>query len=57
MSWIDVLANLDLVVLDLHETYGADWFDPNLDRPWPWWREHIWGLLSTDSRLARKLLT
>lgn len=43
--------------LDLHEVYGADWSDPSLERPWPWWRDRIFGLLGTDSRLFRRLVS
>lgn len=55
VSWRDVLGHWRLVVLDLHETFGADWSDPGLERPWPWWRARIWALLGTSSRLARAL--
>lgn len=50
-----MLGHWRLVVLDLHETFGADWSDPGLERPWPWWRARIWALLGTSSRLARAL--
>lgn len=46
MGWRDIIARWDDVVLDLHEVFGADWDDPTLDRPWPWWRDRIMGLLT-----------
>jgi hypothetical protein len=52
----DVLEHWSLVLVDLHETFGADFDDPATDRAWPWWRDRIWGLLSTDSRLHRALI-
>lgn len=50
------MSHWQLVEVDLHQTYAADWHDPTLERPWPWWRDRILGLLSTESRLARALL-
>jgi len=35
---------------------GYDLHDPALVRPWPWWRDRIWALLSTESRLRRALM-
>lgn len=55
VGWDDILAHWDLVLVDLHDVFGADWDDPRLVRSWPWWRDRIIGLLSTDSRLARTL--
>jgi len=52
---VDVLDHWPLVVLDLHELYGADIDDVTLVRPWPWWRDRIWGLLGADTRLRRAL--
>lgn len=58
MGWRDILEQWPHVEADLHQTYGADWDDPALDgRPWPWWRERILGLLTTESRLSRVLLS
>lgn len=58
MGWADILPHWRLVVVDLHQVYGADWHDPALEgRRWPWWRERIWGLLTTDSRLNRALFS
>lgn len=55
VGWRDILLEWDTVLVDLHTVYGADWDDPGLVRSWPWWRDRIIGLLSTDSRLARRL--
>ncbi|GEL47402.1 hypothetical protein CHO01_25180 [Cellulomonas hominis] len=43
-----------LVDVDLSDA-GYDLHDPGLVRPWPWWRERIWALLSADTRLRRAL--
>ncbi|OJX98675.1 MAG: hypothetical protein BGO96_04670 [Micrococcales bacterium 73-15] len=55
IGWGDILQHWSLVELDLHEVYGADLHDPALDRPWPWWRARITGLLSMKSRLVQAL--
>ena len=55
VTWWDIVDHWNLVLSDLHEIYGADWDDPTLRRPWPWWRDRILGLLSTNSRLSRAL--
>ena len=52
-SWQFILDQWNWVLLDLHETFGADWHDPNLERHWPWWQLHIIGLFSTETRVAR----
>jgi len=58
IGWEDILNNWGLVVPDLAETYGIDLYDPALDdRPWPWLRGLILGLLGTpNTRIARKLI-
>lgn len=55
IGWGDILQHWGLVELDLHEVYGADLHDPTLDRPWPWWRARITGLLGADTRIRRIL--
>lgn len=52
-SWLFIFEHWDLVILDLHEVFGADWDDPSLVRNWMWWKSRIAGLLSTESRLGR----
>ena len=54
-SWRDLLENWALIELDLLEVYGVDIADPGFARAWPWWRDRIIGLLSTDCRLTRAL--
>lgn len=54
-SWRDLLENWALIELDLLEVYGVDIADPGFTRAWPWWRDRIIGLLSTDCRLTRAL--
>lgn len=46
IGWRQILDRWDDVVLDLHDRFGADWDDPGLVRPWPWWRDRIMGLLT-----------
>jgi hypothetical protein len=50
-----LLAEWPLIECDLHETYGVDVGSGILrDRSWRWLRVRILGLLSADSRLARR---
>ncbi|MDO5500425.1 MAG: hypothetical protein Q4F67_12185 [Propionibacteriaceae bacterium] len=55
VAWRDVWGRFDLIELDMLEHYGIDWHDPALERPWPWWRDRVNGLLGADTRLARAL--
>lgn len=56
VEWGDLLDRWGLIVLDLLEVYGVDLYDPSVrDRPWPWLRGLILGLLSRPSRLSRDL--
>ncbi|MFE7017554.1 hypothetical protein ACFVAQ_45045 [Streptomyces sp. NPDC057651] len=57
MKWSQILGEWPLVEADLHEVYGIDVGAPGLlaERSWRWLRVRILGLLSAESRLARRL--
>ena len=55
MGWTEILEAWGLVEISLLETFNIDIADGSFQRPWPWWRDRILSLLSTDSRLSRAL--
>ncbi|MFD6416009.1 hypothetical protein [Streptomyces sp. NPDC060194] len=53
-SWAELLPQWLLIETDLHEVYGIDVGTGILrDRPWRWFKARVYGLLVTESRLAR----
>lgn len=57
VEWRTLLENWALIEADLHSEFGIDFDDAALmsRRNWRWLRSKIIGLLSADTRIARKL--
>lgn len=54
VGWDDIFEHWAHVVPDLAEVYGVDLYDSAYaDRPWPWLRGLILGLLHRSSALSR----
>lgn len=53
VRWTEIVEQRQRLVADFRSEYGVDLDDEFDDMPWPWFEDHVAGLMQANTRLGR----